>query len=97
MATYIALMRFTEQGIRSVKDTTKRAEAFKETAKKLGVTVKDVYRTLGRYDSVLIMEAPGDTAVTALGLALGSQGNVHTQTLRAFGPAEMQQILEKMP
>jgi uncharacterized protein with GYD domain len=97
MATYITLMRFTDQGIRSVKDTTKRAEAFKETAKKLGVTVKDIYWTLGRYDSVAMVEASDDAAVTALGLALSSLGNVHTQTLRAFGPAEMKHILDKMP
>jgi uncharacterized protein with GYD domain len=96
MATYITLMRFTDQGIRNVKDTTKRAEAFKEVARKMGVTVKDIYWTLGRYDSVATLEASDDAAVTALGLALGSLGNVHTQTLRAFGPEEVKQILEKM-
>jgi uncharacterized protein with GYD domain len=96
MATYIMLMRFTDQGIRSVKDTVKRAEAFKETAKKLGITVKDIYWTLGRFDSVATFEAHDDAAITALGLALASQGNVHTQTLRAFGPAEMKEILAKM-
>ncbi len=96
MATYITLMNFTDQGIRNVKDTVKRAEAFKEAAQKAGVTVKDIYWTLGAFDVVTTVEAPDDTAVTSLGLALGAMGNVHTQTLRAFGPAEMKLILDKL-
>jgi uncharacterized protein with GYD domain len=96
MATYIMLVNFTEQGIRSVKDSPKRAEAFKEVAKRLGVTVKDIYWTLGQYDIVTTVEGPDDLSVTALGLSLGAMGNVHTQTLRAFGPAEMAKILDKM-
>ncbi len=96
MATYITLMTFTDQGIRNVRDTVKRAEAFKEHAQKLGVTVKDMYWTLGAYDLVATIETPDDRAATALGLILGAQGNVHTQTLRGFGSAEMKTILEKM-
>jgi uncharacterized protein with GYD domain len=96
MATYIMLVNFTEQGIRSVKDSPKRAEAFKEVAKRLGVTVKDIYWTLGQYDIVTTVEGPDDLSVTALGLSLGAMGNVHTQTLRAFGAAEMAKILDKM-
>ena len=96
MATYIVLTNFTEQGIRNVKDTVKRAEAFKESAGKFGVTVKDIYWTLGRYDLVVTVEGPDDPSVTALGLALGAVGNVRTQTLRAFGSGEMKQIIDKM-
>jgi uncharacterized protein with GYD domain len=96
MATYITLMNFTDQGIRNVKDSTKRAEAFQEAAKRLGVTVKEIYWTLGQYDIVATVEGPDAPSVTALGLSLGAMGNVHTQTLRAFGAAEMKQILDKM-
>ncbi len=96
MAIYIMLMNFTGQGIRDVKDSVKRAEAFKEAAKKLGVTVKDIYWALGQYDIVATVEGPDDPTVTALGLSLGALGNVQTQTLRAFGAAEMKQILDKM-
>ncbi len=96
MATYITLMNFTDQGIRNVKDSPKRSEAFKETAGKFGVTVKDIYWTLGRHDLIVTVEGPDDLSVTALGLALGSMGNVRTQTLRAFGAEEMTQILGKI-
>lgn len=93
MATYIVLANFTDQGIRNVKDTTKRADAFKELAKANGATVKDIYWALGQYDIVAIIEAADDMAVTALGLTLGKSGNVRTQTLRAFSQADMGTIL----
>ena len=60
------------------------------------MTVKDIYWTLGQYDIVATVEGPDDPSVTALGLSLGALGNVHTQTLHAFGSAEMQQVLDKM-
>lgn len=96
MATYIVLTSFTEQGIRNVKDTTKRADAVREMAKKFGVTAKDFYWTLGSYDVVAIFDAPDDASMTALGLALGTSGNVRTQTLRAFSRDEMNGILAKI-
>ena len=96
MATYIMLAHFTDQGIRNIKDTTKRADAFKELAKSLGVTVKDLYWTLGQYDIAAIMDAPDDAVVTALGLSLGKSGNVRTQTLRAFSRADMDAVLGKV-
>lgn len=96
MATYIALTTFTDQGIRNVKDSTKRADAVKEAAKKFGVTAKEFYWTLGSYDLVAIFDAPDDASMTALGLAIGSAGNVRTQTLRAFSRDEMNGILAKL-
>jgi uncharacterized protein with GYD domain len=96
MPTYIVLGQFTDQGIRNVKETTKRAEAFKGMAKKAGATVKEVYWTLGHYDLATIIEAPDDASATALLLGLGSLGNIRTQSLRAFTPDEMGRILGKM-
>ena len=96
MATYIILANFTEQGIRNVKDSPTRADAFKDMARKAGVTVKEQYWTLGAHDIVAIVEAPDDIAVTALGLSTGALGNVRTQTLRAFSKAEMAAIVGKM-
>ena len=94
--TYVMLLNFTDQGIRNVKDSPKRADAFKNTAKKAGATVKEVFWTLGQYDVVTIVEAPDDVTMTALGLATGKLGNVRTQTLRAFSAADMKNILGKM-
>lgn len=96
MVTYIALSNFTDQGIRNVKDTTKRADAVKEAARKFGATMTQIYWTLGKYDVVAIIEAPDEMSATAFALAIGMAGNVRTQTLRAFSKDEMNGILGKM-
>ncbi len=96
MATYISLVNFTDQGIRSVKDTTKRAEAVREMAKGFGVEARDFFWTLGSVDMVVVFDAKDDASMTALGLKIGSAGNVRTQTLRAFSKAEMDGILAKL-
>ncbi len=97
MATFIVLGNFTDQGVRSIKESPKRAEAFKAMAKKVGVTVKDIYWTLGHYDIVTIVEAPDAATATSLGLAIASLGNVRTETLTAFSGEEIGKILGKMP
>jgi uncharacterized protein with GYD domain len=97
VATYISLWNFTDQGIRAVKDTTKRAGIMKEMAQKAGVTVKDIYWTLGTYDGVVIFEAPDEETLAAVGLALGALGNVRTQTVRALSLDEMNAVLGKLP
>jgi uncharacterized protein with GYD domain len=96
MATYIALSSFTDQGIRNVKDTTKRADAVKDAAKKFGANMTQIYWTLGHYDLVAVIEAPDDKSATAFALAIGAAGNVRTETLRAFTKEEMNGILGKM-
>jgi uncharacterized protein with GYD domain len=96
MATYIVLGNFTDQGIRNVKDTRKRADALKEIAKKVGATVTQVYWTLGQYDIAAILDAPDDAAVTAVLLTVGGLGSVRTQSLRAFTADEMGEILGRV-
>jgi uncharacterized protein with GYD domain len=96
MATWIILGNFTEQGIRHVKDTLNRAQALRDMAGKLGITVKEVYWTLGQYDTCAIVEAPDEASVTALGLSIGALGNVRTQTIRALSPDEMKGILGRL-
>src|SRR4051812_22092264 len=95
MATYIALLQYTDQGIRNVKDTTKRASAAADLGSKLGIKLTSALWTLGQYDLVLVAEAPDDESMTALMLKLGSLGNVKSQTLRAFTSSEMESILKK--
>jgi uncharacterized protein with GYD domain len=95
MATYVLLLKFTDQGIRKIKETRKRAEAFRAVADKAGAKVKEVYWTLGQYDGLLILEAPDETTAAALGLSLGSLGNVRPETLRAFSSDEIGAVLKK--
>jgi uncharacterized protein with GYD domain len=96
MATFVMLVSFTDQGVRNIKETTKRADSFKQMAEKVGVTVRDIYWTLGQYDAVAIGEAPDDETATAVALSIGSLGNIRTQTLPAFSRNEMDAIIKKM-
>ena len=97
MVTYITLIHFTQQGIENVKDTVKRADAVKKSAKKYGVNMSQIYWTLGQYDLVTIIEAKDEKAAAAFGLAVGSSGSVRMETLRAFNKSEMSAILKAMP
>jgi len=96
MATYISLLSFTDQGIRNIKESPKRADAVKALAKKMGVTIKEVYWTLGHYDLVVVMEGD-DEAVTSTLLKIASLGNVRSETLRAFSAAEAGRIVGNIP
>ena len=97
MATFISLVNFTQQGIRDFKVSPDRAAQFKSIAEKAGVTVKEIYWTIGSHDAVIVMEAPDDESAAAVMLRLGSFGNVRTQTLRAFTSSEIKEIISKVP
>lgn len=95
MPITITLANFTEQGIKNVKDSPKRAKAFIEMAKKHGVSVRGVYWTMGQYDLVTITEGQ-DEALHALALSVGKLGNIRTQTLPAVESEAMERILAKV-
>lgn len=97
MPTYIGLIKLTDQGIRNVKDTTKRAKSFREVAEKAGVKAREILWTMGRYDLVLVVDAPNDETMSRLTLGLGMMGNAKTETLKAFSAQEMDQILKGLP
>jgi uncharacterized protein with GYD domain len=96
MATFISLFNFTDQGIRNVKESPTRAEAFTGMATKLGLSVKSIYWTSGGYDVVVVTEGSDEAAMAAL-LNLGSLGNVRSQTLHAYTAPEMKKIIASMP
>jgi uncharacterized protein with GYD domain len=96
MPTYLVLGHFTDQGIRSVRDSLKREEAFRKQCEKVGARVRDVYRTMGRYDIAAVLEASDDVAVSALMYSVGTLGNIRTETLRAFTRQETEDALAKM-
>lgn len=92
MATYIALFNWTEQGIKSFRESPSRVDAAQELFDGLGVQLKEIYWTLGPHDIVSILEAPDDEAMTAAMVKLGSLGNVRSTTLRAFDRGEFEAI-----
>ena len=97
MATFITLGRYTQQGMSKIKDSPSRVEAFRAAAQKAGGTVKGFYLTMGRYDFVLMSEAPSDDVIARLTLATGALGNVTTETLRAFTEDEFKKMVASLP
>jgi uncharacterized protein with GYD domain len=95
MPMYVSLLQFTDQGIRNVKDTTKRGATATAEAEKMGMKVMQALWTMGAYDVVLLLEAPDDETLSAFSLKLAAQGNVKSQTMRAFSREEMDRILAK--
>ena len=96
MATYISLIKFTDQGIRNVKDTVKRGEAAIAEAEKMGMKIVQPLWTMGAYDVVVLLEAPDDETMSAFTLKIGSMGSVKTHTMRAFTKDEMEKLLAKL-
>ena len=96
MAHHVILMNFTEQGAKTVKDTVKRFQAAKAAAAKVGVNFKEAYWLQGKYDILVIVESASEEAATLMGLSTAAQGNVRTNTMRAFTESEMAAMLAKM-
>lgn len=92
MPTYIALMKWTGQGIANVNDSPSRLDAGRKAFKKMGVKIKDTYLTMGRYDLVCMIDAPDDETFAKAMLTLGAQGNIQTETLKAFSEDQYRKI-----
>ena len=97
MPTYISLVQFTDKGIQAAKETTQRVNDWAVKVKSKGVSIKDMYWTLGHYDQVCVFEAPNDETAASVLLSADILGNIRTQTLRAFTSAEMEKILANVP
>jgi len=97
MPYYIVLVNWTDQGIRNIKDSPKRAAAARAAVEKAGGKWLGFYTTFGQYDMVAVLEGVNDETVMSVALAIGSQGSVRTTTLKAFPEAEAAKIIEKVP
>lgn len=97
MPTYIALAKLTDQGVRTMKDLSRRLQNAEETFRGLGAELKEVYLVMGEYDYVVICEAPDDETIARVSLAVAGQGNVRTSTFRAFDRQETMRLVEGMP
>ena len=97
MATYVLLISYAQKGIENIKQSPARLDGVKGLFKSMGAELKQFYLTLGRYDAVVIAEAPDDETAAKVALAIGSAGNVRTETLRAFTEDEYKKIIAALP
>lgn len=94
MPTYVSLASLTDQGVRTMKDLPQRLQNAEQTFARMGATLREVYLCLGQYDYVVIADAPDDETIARISLAIAGQGNVRTQTMRAFDRDEMLRVVE---
>ena len=97
MPTYIALTNITDQGVRTMKDLARRLQNADQTFSQFGATLREVYLLMGQYDYIVVAEAPDDETMARIALAVAGQGNVRTQTFRAFDRKEMLRLVEGLP
>ncbi len=97
MPTFVSLIRFTQKGIEAIKDGPARLDAAKDAYRAAGAKLKDFYLVTGKYDAVVVAEAPDDETAVKLSLALAAKGNVRTETLRAFTEQEYRRIVSDLP
>jgi len=97
MPTYISLLRYTQQGAQNIKESPARLEAAKKVFKAMGGELKEWYLVLGQYDAVVVSEGPDDETAAKLALAIGSQGNIRTETFRAFTEDEFRKMISALP
>ena len=97
MATYVILMNFTEQGMKTVKESPARVKGMYQTVEAAGGKILAVYATMGSYDLVAIAEGPNDQVAMGVLLGMGMAGNVRTTTLKAFSMEEFGALVQRLP
>jgi uncharacterized protein with GYD domain len=96
MPTYVTLVHYTEQGVKTFKDLKSRLEETRRAGESVGAKLNAFYLTMGQYDAVIISDAPDDATVAKLALAAAGRGNVRTETMRAFNEDEALRISEEL-
>jgi len=97
MAKYISLVKYTAKGIENIKESPNRLDAVKQLCESMGAKVEGFYLTMGRYDLILIVDAPNPETVVKIVLTVSSGGAVSTETLPAFPEEEYRKIISELP
>jgi uncharacterized protein with GYD domain len=97
MAKYISLVKYTAKGAENVKESPTRLDAFKQLCESMGAKVDGFYLTMGRYDMIVIVDAPDPETVAKIILTTASGGSVSTETLPAFAEAEYRKVISELP
>jgi len=97
MASFITLLRWTQKGIENVRDGPKRLESARKVFREAGGEIKSFHLVMGRYDAVIVSEAPSADVVAKALLSICSKGNAQTETLCAFPEDEFRKIISALP
>jgi uncharacterized protein with GYD domain len=93
MPTYALLLTWTDQGRRDAATLPDRARQVFERFRELGGKEIGHYLTMGRYDQIVLVEAPDDETIARFAVMIAGRGNVVSETLRCFSMDEMRSLL----
>ena len=96
MPIFVTLYKFTDQGVRNIKESPERLKAGIKAFEAKGGKVLGAYYTLGEYDLIVIGEIADEQAGVAHALAQASLGNVRSTTLRGYTAPEFAEIVKKV-
>jgi uncharacterized protein with GYD domain len=93
MPAYIAMLKWTSQGLQNIKKSASRLDAARKGFEAAGARMKDFYMVTGQYDMIAVVDAPDDVTLAKAILGSTSQGNITSETCRAFTEDEYKQII----
>lgn len=91
------MMKYTDQGIKDIKNTAQRTQANIKALEVMGGKVNAIFACMGEYDLIGFGEAPNDEVATAMALMISAQGTVRTTTVKAFLMDQFAGIVKKLP
>ena len=97
MPTYMSLIKYTQKGVESMKESPARLDAAKEIFKSMGAEIKAFYLAMGRFDAVVISEIPDDETGIKLAMSLGAAGSIRTEGFRVFDEDEYRKLIAELP
>jgi len=96
MPNFISLVKWTDQGIRSVKESPDRLDKARDAFEKNGAKLKDFYLSLGQYDMIIFSEAPDAETIAKVWITAATAGAIRSETLQVFSEEEYRDIIDSV-
>ena len=97
MPVYVSLVKFTREGIMTMKDQgISRSDKVKRNIEELGGKLLAAYYCLGDYDVVAILEFPDNKTALKAAVKNASIGHISITTMPAVTRAEWAKLLRSV-
>jgi len=94
---YILMLKYTDQGVKDIKNTAQRIQSITKALEAMGGKVNALFACMGEYDLIGFGEAPNDDVAMSLAMLIGAQGTARTTTIKAFPVDQLAGIIKKLP
>ncbi len=97
MATYVVLTRLRPAASKTLDENPARLDEIRSQVQALGGKITAQYATLGEYDFVTVVEAPGNAEIARIGAEIGGLGTMRLQTFPAIEMGRFTKSLKIAP